>query len=285
MTRAPGTKLALVTICLVGMTIFPESLSAHSDPLGDIYPNVKVERGNFAIEFENNEAEAQGDSHSPLRMIFSPVGVLLSPRHVERRRLDLDETLGYPAKTRFRLDDETLDFRTVDLPQPGYVAEKKNKKEIHRLPWPADFKCEFEAAWADQDSICIASIRNQNLFLSHFRRHRFQFPDTVRITAPQTLSFIWNFPVVSNLVKVSGRYCIAWPRYEEKDQAFRCIISTWKPGETLPREIIVREPADWNSHLSLAAIGDRLCLAYHCLAGDYAARSKIITVFRAISPN
>jgi hypothetical protein len=120
------------------------------------------------------------------------------------------------------------------------------------------------------------------LFLNHFDRRRFKLPDTVQITAPNTLSFIWTFPVVSNLVQVNERYCIAWPRYNRTASRYECVISTWKPGEKEPTEIIVDEPADWNSHLSLAAIGDRLCLAYHCLAGENPLRSKIIIVFRTI---
>ena len=79
-------------------------------------------------------------------------------------------------------------------------------------------------------------------------------------------------------------YCIAFHRYNHKKDKFECVISTWKPGEKKPKEIILDKPADWNSHLSLAKIGNHLCLAYHCLGGnDYFDRSRIITVFETIS--
>src|ERR1700730_5036932 len=80
-------------------------LFAHSDPRGDIYPNVKVERGNFVIDFENNEDQFTRNPRAPfessllLRMIYSADGVLLAPRHVHRGTRGLNDTLGYPAKT------------------------------------------------------------------------------------------------------------------------------------------------------------------------------------------
>jgi hypothetical protein len=260
-------------------------LFAHSNPRGDIYPNVKVERGNFVIEFQNNEAgyDSTDERESPLlRMIYSSEGALLSPRHVHQGSRDLNETLGTAAKSEVRLNGEIL---TVARDGSTYSVAKNGREQIHRLPWPDDSKRAFEAVSADAESIGIAYITKGMLFLSHFNRRRFTFPETVRITAPDTLPFIWDSPRVSNLVHVNGRYCIAWQRSVKTTSNYECVISTWKPGEPEPREIVLNEPADWNSHLSLAAIGDRLCLAYHCLAGGNPARSRIITVFRTVSAN
>lgn len=274
----------LILACSTGL------LFAHSDPAGDVYPNVKVERGNFVIDFVNNQHEeiapnrtSEDMFRSPLlRMIYSPSGVLLAPRHLHGGTRGLDDDLGYPAKTEAKIGNEKITFERSQSDTPCYSIEKEGKTELHRLAWPEGYKCRFEAFAADADSICVAVIVDSSLFLHHFDRHQFRFPKTVQVTQPRTLSFIWEFPVVSNLVFAGGRYCIAWPRYK-KDAGYECVISTWKPGEDRPREIVLDEPADWNSHLSLAAIGDRLCLAYHALAGEYQPTSKIITVFRTIS--
>jgi hypothetical protein len=275
-----GAAYFCLTVCCVATQLF-----AHSDPIGDIYPNVKVERGNFVIEFKNNEADylsADERESRILRMIHSAEGALLSPRHVLDGSRDLNETLGTAAKEEARLEGEIL---TVARDGSTYSVAKSSREQVHHLPWPDDSKRVFQAVSADAESIGIAYVTNSMLFLSHFNRRRFTLAETVRITAPDTLPFIWDFPCVSNLVRVNGRYCIAWQRSVKTTSSYECVISTWKPGEPEPREIVLNEPADWNSHLSLAAIGDRLCLAYHCLADGYPARSRIITVFRTIPAN
>lgn len=267
--------------------IFSTPSWAHQDPPGDVYPNVKIERGNFVIEFDNNADEFATNARAPfqsstlLRMIYSPDGVLLSPRHYESRTRDLSETMGDPAKKEATVGEEKITFDDSHAKLPCYTLEKNGKRELHRLAWPEGYKCAFEAFAADSDAICVAVITDNKLLLHRFDRHRFALPETVQITEPGTLSFIWDFPVVSNLVYAGGRYCIAWPRYK-KEAGYECVISTWKPGEERPKEIILDGPADWNSYLSLATIGNRLCLAYHTLVGPYKPISKIVTVFRTI---
>lgn len=275
-----GAALSFLIMCCA-----VTELAAHSDPRGDVYPNVKIERGNFVIDFKNNDGEPDFEDTSNFRMIYSPDGILLSPRHRHGKAAGLNETLGYPAKNEAHLPNEVISFDRGHIAQPTYILEKDGRKEEHRLAWPDNSKNIFEAVAADADSICVASITNGILFLNHFDRRRFALPETVQITAPETLSFIWDFPVVSNLVQVNGRYCIAWPRYNRKASRFECIISTWRPGEKEPVEIVLDTPADWNTHLSLAVIGDRLCLAYHTLTGEYNSRSTILTAFRTISNN
>ena len=277
--RSSATLAFLIMCCAV------TELAGHADPRGDVYPNVKVERGNFVIDFENNEEERGHEDRSNFRMIYSPDGILLSPRHRQGKAAGLDEALGHAAKNEAHLPNEIILFNRGRMAQPTYLLEKDGRKEEHRLAWPENTKNAFEAVAADTDSICVASISNGILLLNHFDRRRFALPETVQITAPQTLSFIWDFPVVSNLVQVNERYCIAWPRFNRKASRFECIISTWKPGAKEPVEIILDTPADWNTHLSLAVIGDRLCLAYHTLTGEYNSRSTIITAFRRISNN
>lgn len=268
------------------------SLLAHSDPKGDVYPNVRIERGNFVIDFENNvsgftdglipSTETDGRDRELLRMVYLPDGVLLAPRHLHGGSRDLDDAMGSTAKTRSRVGDETIEVTLWSKGQLSYTSENSGKTQLHRLAWPTDDERKFEAVSADASSICIAFISNSMLFLGDFDRQTFSPPKTVQVTKPDTLPFIWDFPVVSNLVRVGERYCIAWPRYNKGAEKFQCIISTWKPGEDQTKEIVLDEPADWNSHLSMAAIGTHLCLSYHALAGEYQPISKIITVFRTI---
>lgn len=287
--HARWRRSAAAPLCVL-LGCIATQINAHQDPLGDVYPNVKVERGNFVIEFDNNEGEVASnprDASQPamlLQMIYSADGVLLSPRHHEGRARELNDTLGYPAKTEAMVGNEKIAFDRSRNDTPCYTLERNGRSEVHRLAWPEGYKCAFEAFAADADSICVAVVADHKLFLHHFDRHQFTPPKTVQVTEQGKLPFIWDFPVVSNLVFAGGRYCIAWPRYK-KDAGYECVISTWKPGEERPKEIILDGPADWNSHLSLATIGNRLCLAYHTLAGEHKPISKIVAVFRTIGPD
>ena len=164
------------------------------------------------------------------------------------------------------------------------MTEKNGKREEHRLAWPEGYKCAFEAFAADADSICVAVVADSKLFLHHFDRHQFTPPKTIQVTEQGTLSFYLGFSVVSNPCLLADATA-SRGLVKKKTWASECVISTWKPGEERPKETILNEPADWNSHLSLAVIGDRLCLAYHTLSGQYQPVSKIVTAFRTISPD
>lgn len=254
---------------------------AHSDPLGDIYPNVHVEHGNFVIDFENNEQQTESDP--VFRMIFSPDGLLLAPRHYRAPKRSLEETMGDAAKNTAQVGDEKIEFSDARGTNPTYTINKNGKTEKHTLPWPDDFSGAFEAMWAKADRICVAAISRERMYLLEFDRHHFTPPKMVEVSEPGALPFIWNFPVMSNVVRIGSHYYVAWMRLTADRQKYECVISTWKPGEDKEREIILTEPADWNSHLSLGVIDDRLCLAYHCLGGEESMpKSKIYTIFRAM---
>lgn len=284
--KAWRSALALLVFCGVVRVSF-----AHSDPRGDVYPNVKVEGGNFVIDFHNNDSgnegddiEANSDDRPRLRMIYSAEGELLAPRHLHGGKRTHADTIDDSAKERAQVGDETIIVARGLSVQPLYTSKRNGRTEVHRLPWPDDFSPGFEALCAGTDFIGIAAIKNnQNLVLAHFDRHHFALPQMMQLSKGDELSFIWHFPVVSNLVRVGNRYCIAWPRYNKAAQTVDCVISTWKPGEDEPKDIVLKEPGALNTHLSLAAIGSRLCLVYHGFNEDSSRPlSTIIVVFRTI---
>ena len=255
--------------------------AAHEDPLGDIYPNVKVEQGNFVIYFENNENQ-EAQSHSFVRMIYSADGKVLAARHNWIAPHSLGDTMGDAAKSEVTLGKEKLVFSGAKG-EPTYSLETNGRRELHSLSWPNDSHCAFEAAAGDADSICVACIGKQReLSLILFSRHTFSRPETVIVGKPTQIQFIYDFPVVSNLVQIGRRYCIAWVRSDSAGEKFETVISTWRSGEKQARDIVLDEPSDWNTHLSIAAIGNRLCVAYHGFGDDNFPRSRIITAFRTI---
>jgi len=57
-----------MTRCVIAFVLIVASTAAiaHEDPIGDIYPVVKVENGNFAIYFYNNALPLRFETKSDL---------------------------------------------------------------------------------------------------------------------------------------------------------------------------------------------------------------------------
>ena len=263
------------------------STLATMTPLGDEYPNVKVENGNFVIYFTNNKIEAEIGPSPLFRVVYSPTGELLAPRH-ERPDLPKDKyDFDWTAKNEVHLVNETLTFSTYvgDQPPAWYIVRTADKTQRHHLAWPEGFDSFLEAVAADADSLCIITWSGKTLSLNRFDRHRFDFPETIVVGDPAVRPSIVSTrePMASNLVQIRDRYCLGWIRFNRDKDKYETVISSWKPGETKTTDIVLDEISDWNSYLSLAAIGDRVCLAYNCsVDGDYPGFGKIVVAFRKI---
>ena len=263
-------------------------LSAHEDPIGDVHPNVRVEKGNFAIYFSNNSERGELAEEPPIfRTVYSSGGELLAPRHrvptipqddqrISRRGLNGieiqagEETLVFPPYPRLFHD------------KPYYTVESGDHAERRRLAWPDAVKIsELHNVIADKDSITIAAkAGTDELDLYHFRRDRFELPLIARIGNPLN---IYDFPVASNLVFAGGKYWIAWMRANEKERKAEAVLSSWRPGDKDALEAVLDGPGNWNSHLSMAASGDSLCIAYHCSNNvRYGRESRIYKIFQAM---
>src|ERR1041384_184132 len=80
----------LTTIAFI-VGLAPVVANSHQEPLGDVFPLVKIENGNFVIYFHNNlhggdaaEYDMSGNG-SVYRTVYSPVGELLGPRVLSRK--------------------------------------------------------------------------------------------------------------------------------------------------------------------------------------------------------
>lgn len=285
LANQPVTVVLISTALLLARTA---SVLAHMNPLGDIDPNVKVENGNFVVYFTNNKIEAEIGPSPLFRVVYSTTGELLAPRH-ERPDLPKEKyEYDFSLKDEAHVGEETIKFSTYvgDQPPAFYTVATTGKTEQHRLAWPDGFKSSFEAVAADADSICVMTWSGETISLNHFDRHSFNLPNSIVVGEPETISFIGTSPVVSNLVQIGHRYCFGWMRFNRERKKSETVISSWKPGEAKTSDIVLDEISDWNAYLSLAAIGDRICLAYHCsIDGDYPGFGKIVTVFRKIDNN
>jgi hypothetical protein len=261
----------------------------HQDPRGDIHPQVSVMDGKFVIVFTNSQPNQESNYTDAIpiqRMIYTADGTLFAPRHPLQRKRSWRETgpVGLYGRA-VRLGESTVIFQDDQAGQPGYLLKSPagHLKRV-RLPWPATVSLSlFEDALVVPEGIAITgkegrdSSENDPLKFYWFSHESTAAPTilTIGVTA-----CIYNFPVASNVAFAGGRFWVAYMRPTEKG-GLKLALWSWRPGDHDGLVEILEAPADWNSHLSMAALGERLCLAYHCVNDhQYPGEARIVTVFR-----
>ena len=268
--------------CVVG--VFLVSVGAalgHQDPMGDIHPNVSVVDGRFAVVFKTSVPDAQADyleSKPVHRMIFEKDGSIFAPRHPLTRRRSHRETgpVGLYGKA-IRLGGSTLYFgETRGTPRSYVLRNKEGELSRVRLAWPDGVTLQLlEDVTATDEGIAMTGKEDREILKFYWFAH-----DSVaelKVLTIGATACIYDFPVASNITHAGGRYWVAYMRPDGEE--LKLSLWSWKPGDEKGRVEDLDSPTTWNSHLSMAAIGDRLCLAYHW-ADIYPGVAKIVTVFR-----
>jgi len=260
-----------------------EWAAGHEDPLGDLHPQVLVMDGNFAIVFNTSMRDDRQDftdTKKVFGMVYSPEGKLIAPRHpLEKKRSWM---AGAPAGLfgkRMKLGKSTVIFGASRSPRPGYFLEAPDGRLTKvSLPWPEDVALMLcEDVFVTADGLAITGKEDPDVLRFYWFAHE-SAEAPVRLEIGPTFC-IYDFPVASNIAYAGGRFWVAFMRGGGGDGG-EVVMWSWKPGEEKGREQVLDAPAHWNSDLSLAAIGDRLCLAYHCVQeGGYDADARIETVF------
>lgn len=259
---------------------------AHSDPWGDIHPQVLVVDGNFAIDFNTQiPDEIIFAATEPIsRVTYTPEGRLLAPRHRLERKRSHTETgpAGLYGRT-IRFGDSEIIFDWDRGGLPGYLIKSPDGKLTPvRLPWSEKTALTYvDDFMVTPEGIAISGKEDRNELKVYYFPFASSGPAAV-LSLGDTCC-IYDFPVASNLAWAGGKFWLAFMRGEgEGEEAgVKVVLWSWKPGDPAGKEEILDSPGHWNSHLSLGAIGKQLCLAYHCeqLHGEEPL-STIITVFR-----
>jgi len=258
------------------------SLFAHQDPVGDVHPTVRVENGNFAVYFRNNTV---GDSNYPeyFRVLYSPDGKLLAPRH------DIDPAEVPGLTERYSSLSSVSEGKHYSVPKyhrlhfgrPYYTVQQYGRAQRYKIPWPDDTQIEGVHDMVVADGVMWLAgplQEKENLYL-------FRYPlDSLEPPAQQDLgnvAMIYTFPVASNLVVIKGACYIVWNRYQ--DEKLNLVLTKWDGASGKVTDVVLSENVDFNLSISLAHIGDKLCIAYHRSSfGDYPGWSVIETLFRPI---
>lgn len=272
--------LACVLLSLISIA------EGHSDPWGDIHPQVLVVDGKFSIVFNSSQPEKVSEyrEDKPLQqMIYTVEGKLFAPRHpLERKRShqELGPVGLYGRKTNLR--QSTVIFQ--ENWSSYLLKSQKGKITRVRLPWPKNVSLDLlEDVLVVPEGIAMTGKEMSPaqdggpLKFYWFEHDSAAAPTVLTIGAT---ACIYNFPVASNVAFAGGKFWVAYMRPAE-NQALKLSLWSWKPGDKEGRVEDLDSPADWNSHLSIAAIGDQLCLAYHCVTDHQdPVRARIVTVFR-----
>lgn len=285
-------KIIAAAICAIAALCV--SASAHSDPLGDIHPVVKAMDGKFSVVFSSQLPGEKSDyttKDSVSRVIYNLDGSIFAPRHPLDQKRDWRDTgtVNSYGGT-LRVNGSELIFSGT-TGKPGYVLKAPNGElTTVRLPWPEDVSLTlFENAIATEAGVAISGKTGSDGGGRDSLKF-FWFP--YGGTAPPVThdlgrtACIYNFPVASNIAFAGGKFWIAFmqPIGEGEDSELKLVMWSWKPGDEKARVEVLDSPAFWNADLSLAASGNRLCLAYHCTVFTDLTKgeplAKIVTLFR-----
>lgn len=277
---------------------------AHTDPQGDVHPYVTVIGDKFRVGFGTNPPDQPDDYGNRPRveqvMIFNRDGTLFAPRHAVTMTT-AGETAAAPSSS--SSSSSTRLF--MDYPRSNGNARLRLRSpngrwSRMRLPWPAGFALDAP----DKELLTPQGLFMTGKSVRHGRGDMtdgttmywplkvYWFPhagtEPPAVLTVGATATIYDFPVASNLVFAGGklRFAVMQPVGEKKpreeDPPLKLALWSWKPGDAEAKTELLDTPAHWNAHLSMAAIGDDLCLAYHCKVKDSIPpwQSRIITVFR-----
>jgi hypothetical protein len=281
-----GSTIAALACCLP--LILAGRVAAHQDPWGDIHPMVSVTDGKFSIVFNTLLPDQQPDytqEKSVHRMIYNADGAVFAPRHSLGRKRSYQSSR--PAELygkSIALGRSTLIFDGDQSPKPAYILKSPEGKLTHvRLPWPEKTMLGLlEDVVATSAGIAITGKEprpgSENYPLMFYWFAHGETGPPVILNIGETAD-IYHFPVASNIAFAAGRFWIGMMR--PAGGQLKVALWSWKPGEKDGRFEFPDSPADWNSSLSLAAIGDQLCLAYHAVVpdGQRFPIARIVTVF------
>jgi hypothetical protein len=207
------------SLCLIVNLAASCYLHAHSDPRGDVHPQVFVEGNSFVIYFSNNDSVGIYQ-RTAWKMNFASDGKMILPRHrIPPEQRDLWER---------RLAEEAV-WKVAPLPAGAQKATRAileehvdGKHRTYPVPmapndaWHSENVCragnEVGFAWAELQMNSEADVL---LKFSSFSLKSFIPGTTVEIGKPAT---IYYNPRVSNPVWAAKKWWIAWVRARPGDE-------------------------------------------------------------------
>ena len=274
----------LVGACL----LLPAGLLGHMDPVGDVHPHVSVKNGMFVVEFNNNKSQ-ELNHRSEFRVVYSKEGDVILPRHPIEKRSAIFKSGWYGGTTQvvgdkvYRVDENAQVLQ--ELVDDKVVA-------THPLGWkdgkpPLEI---FEDFLVVEDSLYILGTLlemdrgydDPKLQIARFSLDQVGPPEVYPVGA---VASIYHFPTCSGLQLVGDKICLAWMgEHPEKERKRSFLLTALDTKENRMQTKELPDEYYWNTQVSLAAIGHRICIAWHHgrIYGEF-QESKIKTIFMDLS--
>lgn len=296
----PASKLWLLSLSLPLLTS-PLSVQAHQDPLGDTRPEVRVEAGNFVIEFDANNPDESGDeARRSLSMTYRPDGRLLIPRHFVPRRSD-------DVWTRKAQDQNPAVVQALPMTWPlqkdrqvrVVLSEKPGFKERRQpLPLKIEYRDDYFAfSYATVEQVTIAGPWIGLTWASEpeggsgraLSKLHFSLVSREGFTPGETVTLgdagaIYTSPIASAPVWAAGRWWIAWVKRDPALQPWpwRTELSSYDPVTRKLAHKTLPGLSDSNTALSMKTTGGWLCIAWHAVPNEYPGLAQIVTAFEKL---
>jgi hypothetical protein len=240
-------------------------LLAHQDPVGDVHPEVSVAEGCFVVDFSNNEKRSIDHDH--FRNIYDAGGSLVVPRHRVSEKKP-DTPLGWMGGLRrsdgensYELDEEA---KRLTIRSGEKILSRKS------LPWPGGkppLVIFLDFVVLGGNFIIIGTLPHPEgyehgalLSVHRFELNSSKPPLALTLGAVAT---IYDFPTSSNVVVVGERVTLAWMGTPEGTEVHRFCLTTVDPLSMQTSTRRLDGDYHWNTHISIASIGTRLCVAWH----------------------
>lgn len=297
---------ALFTVCAL------EPLHAHSDPRGDVHPEIAATKDGFLIRFRSNLYDSQLKDYRYMvhRKVYSLDGRLVLPRrswkidspHADLSPLNSDPQYTWkPTSEPFHRvltrKNQATTFPTslrdgseweILLPDGSQIAPD--------IPWEElglDFLY-LETAWTDQKDFWLLLVdqgkadgkprggvvyeRRPGLFLMHFPADQ---PGSVHLHSLGEPALIHHFARYADFVELEdGRLAFAWVEQIGTDrESYILNLTTMDSASGDVKTVKLSDQIDWNTTVAMAASGPHICVAWHWVEPRGSELSEIHTLF------
>ncbi|HEY5550889.1 MAG TPA: hypothetical protein VIK52_03315 [Opitutaceae bacterium] len=268
-------------------------LFGHMDPPGEVHPTVVVVGDEFRVYFADISERPTEGRHGYFR-VYSQEGSSKGGRReageevlnqiYREPELGLPEELTGRWRTFLNAFYIFPEWRRKHEGRPFYLIANEERHIRKELQWPVpnvDIVEDFVVTDSDLALLVTREIEGgrgkTDLWLCHFDRRSGDLIRESRIGSP---SFIYSFPGVSRLIQRDDGVFFVW---NESIGSGECLhLARYDLQEHTLSDRPLTFPSTWNIHISIEAIGDVLCVAYHGvkreLSVEFIRLSEIFTL-------
>jgi hypothetical protein len=265
--------------CFLVVVLFVSIAMGHSDPAGDIHPQVSVTQGVFIVKATENYFPAEPDVLGELEMRYSSDGKFISEKRTKRPEPEFKPWSEYSYID--ELPEEKNGFeREVDgitYIIPEYGRKHGGKPYLIRLEDGVFTELDIEWAgaglggvndvvfYADKIYFYMERVTDgvPELWIHRVSMKMLKEEASARFNIEAET--IWGMAVTSNLLVYKGRCYVA--TINTDFWGHRLVLGVWDGESAECRTKNLTRKIDWNTSLHMANIDDNALIAYHYPGG------------------